>query len=213
MESAAHQTESFTAAQERILDAAEAAFSEHGFGGVGMKAIAQSAGVAQGLIHYHFGTKDGLYAAVIARRSSLINAGRQALLDAVPKDATDRIERIFDALFRPPLGEEGGGKVYARIFAGLAVGGARDQALVQEHYDPIARKFIAALQDAAPGASKDAIAWAYTFAIGMLIASVSRDGRRERLAARTPDETEDIIQNLTTHAAAGLRGLIEKDQG
>ena len=56
-------------ARDRILDAAELTFSEDGFSGAGMKAIATRAEVAQGLLHYHFQNKEGLYAAVIARRA------------------------------------------------------------------------------------------------------------------------------------------------
>ena len=81
--------------------------------------IALSAGVAQGLLHYHFGQKEGLYAAVIARRSAAINTARLRALDAVDPADPDALERVLDALVRPPLGPEGGGAAYARIFAAI----------------------------------------------------------------------------------------------
>ena len=55
-------------ARDRILDAAEEAFAADSFTGASMKAISLRAGVAQGLLHYHFDNKEGLYAAVIERR-------------------------------------------------------------------------------------------------------------------------------------------------
>lgn len=195
-------------ARERILDAAERAFALDGFAGAGMKAIATDAEVAQGLLHYHFGTKDGLYAAVIARRSALINAARAALLDRVDFSRPDALEQVFDALVRPPLGPEGGGADYARIFATLAVGGARDQDLVRTHYDDTARRFIAAIRRAEPRADPEAAAWVYSFSIGALVACVARDGRPERLWAgdgAALAATEEVIARLARYCAAGLR--------
>lgn len=193
----------------RILDAAEQVFAAAGYDGAGMKAIAAKAEVAQGLLHYHFDNKERLYEAVVERRSALINEGRIALLDAVDLDARDAVEQVFRAFFSPPLGPEGGGADYARIFAGLAVGVERDKALVRRCYDASARRFLDALQAAAPGATKADAAWAYTFALGALIAVVGRDERLARLADgdATLDAVEEVVERLTAFAAAGFRSL------
>ena len=45
----------------RIRDAAITAFGEQGFA-VGVRAIAEAAGVSPGLVNHHFGSKDGLRA-------------------------------------------------------------------------------------------------------------------------------------------------------
>ena len=61
-------------AAARIRDAAIAQFGEHGFG-VGLRAIAEAAGVSAGLVIHHFGSKDGLrracddYVAEVIRNS------------------------------------------------------------------------------------------------------------------------------------------------
>ncbi|MBC7157192.1 MAG: TetR/AcrR family transcriptional regulator [Rhodobacteraceae bacterium] len=200
------------AARERILDAAEAAFARDGFAGAGMKAIAIEAGVAQGLLHYHFGSKEGLYSAVVARRSARINDARAVLLEQVDFAAPDALVQVFAALVGPPLGPEGGGVDYARIFALLAVGGARDQDLVRAHYDDNAHRFIAAIRRAEPRASHEHATWAYCFAIGALVSVVARDGRPERLAAgegAPPDPPARVAARLARHCAGGLRGLLD----
>ncbi len=56
-----------SAAQEAILDAAEAVFAEHGFDGARVDAIATSSGYNKGLIYHYFGDKLGLYTAVLGR--------------------------------------------------------------------------------------------------------------------------------------------------
>ena len=55
------------ATQQRILDAAEAAFSRHGLNGARIDAIARGAGVTTAMIHYYFNSKEGLYKAVLRR--------------------------------------------------------------------------------------------------------------------------------------------------
>ena len=54
-------------AKENILQAAIVAFSERGVAGASIAEITTRAGVAQGLVNYHFGGKDQLIAAVIDR--------------------------------------------------------------------------------------------------------------------------------------------------
>lgn len=52
---------------QRLLDAAERCFAQHGFEGASTRAIAAQAGAPQGLVRHHFGSKEGLWAAVLAR--------------------------------------------------------------------------------------------------------------------------------------------------
>ena len=55
------------AAQAAILDAAEAAFADHGFAGARIDAIAEASGYNKSLIFHYFDDKLGLYTAVIQR--------------------------------------------------------------------------------------------------------------------------------------------------
>ena len=48
-----------------ILAAAERVFAESGFAGASMARIAEAAGLPKANIHYYFGTKEGLYRAVL----------------------------------------------------------------------------------------------------------------------------------------------------
>jgi TetR/AcrR family transcriptional regulator len=52
-------------AQDRVLVAARAAFAEHGFHGTRLQDVAAAAGLRHPTLLYHFGSKEGLYAAVI----------------------------------------------------------------------------------------------------------------------------------------------------
>jgi TetR/AcrR family transcriptional regulator len=48
-------------ARDAILEGGLAVFAEAGFHGATMRDIARSAGVSQGLLHHHFGNKNGLW--------------------------------------------------------------------------------------------------------------------------------------------------------
>lgn len=203
-------------APERILDAAEGEFGRAGFGGAGMKAIAQAAGVAQALLHYHFGTKEKLYEAVIARRAEVISAERERQLASVDLSSPDALHAIFDAIFRPTLEEENAAKAYAIIFSGKKPGDYDSHYLIDKYYDPTARKFIAAIRKAEPRASVRAATWSYTLAIGAIVGTISQIGRVARLSGQTKSDTfsgfvEDPIQPLVVNAVGGLRGLIESE--
>jgi AcrR family transcriptional regulator len=51
--------------RQRLLDAASALFSEHGFDGASVREIARSASVSVATVHHYYGNKAGLYGACI----------------------------------------------------------------------------------------------------------------------------------------------------
>jgi len=71
------------ASRERILEAASAVFAEKGFAGAGVDQLAARSGIAKTALYYHFGSKEGLLAAVAERAASawiegISNAALQA---------------------------------------------------------------------------------------------------------------------------------------
>lgn len=55
--------------RRQILDAAAGAFSESGYVGATTRTVAARAGVNVATLHYHYGSKEGLYRAVLAHAS------------------------------------------------------------------------------------------------------------------------------------------------
>lgn len=56
-----------TPTAERILDAAEVLFAEHGYAGTSLRDVAEGAGLRTPSLYNHFAGKDALYAAVLER--------------------------------------------------------------------------------------------------------------------------------------------------
>lgn len=88
-----------------LLAAARAAFSERGLEGARVDDIAQRAGVNKQLVYHYFGSKDGLYTAVLESVYREIRDHESALeLDALPAEQAMRtlVEFSFDYLARSP---------------------------------------------------------------------------------------------------------------
>ncbi|MCA0319566.1 MAG: TetR family transcriptional regulator [Proteobacteria bacterium] len=200
--------------KEEILDAAERLFAKSGFDGTSMREIAQEAGVAQALLHYHFKTKEGLFEAMFSRRSGAINRIRLARLDAMIARGTPTLEEIVDSLLRPTI-EAGhdpsrGGSTFASLI--LVMGASNldwQKGLISASYDAMAKRYIAALRLALPELTPANATWGYLFIIGAALTQMSPTGRADRLSdgETTDSNTETMLSRAVAFAAAGMRGL------
>ncbi len=101
--------------RNRILDAAEQLFSEHGVSRTSLEDIAQAAGVTRGAIYWHFKDKSDLFAAMVNRvtlpmeamvaRSSddtvddPLASLKECAVTALKRTATDpQCQRVFDVV-------------------------------------------------------------------------------------------------------------------
>lgn len=117
-----------------LLMVAGAHFAQHGFEGASLRAIAQEAGLAHGLIRHYFGTKDDLWEAVAADLFGQMQAALAAAISAAGSD--DPLARMA-AQLRATV------QTSARIphlagfvmQAGLA-GGPRFETLVERYLRP-----------------------------------------------------------------------------
>lgn len=200
---------------DTILNASEIVFAHSGYKGATMREIAERAGVAQGLIHYHFKTKEVLFEAMVARRSGAINGQRADMLDELLKaDGKPTLECVVEALFRPTLEagitQAGDGGAFARILVSTAnAAGAREQKLTADHYDPIARKYIAALVEIETGLSRENAVWAYMFAIGVGMTMMAKTGRAGRLSDGLCDDgdADVMLSKIVPFICSGIRAL------
>src|SRR5690242_9762181 len=74
--------------RDRILDAAERLFADHGFEGASIRAIVDAAKVNLAAVHYHFRSKEALLEAVLTRRISVVNDSRLQRLQEAEVAAT-----------------------------------------------------------------------------------------------------------------------------
>src|ERR1700761_3755750 len=102
------------ATRNKILDAAERLFAEHGYTAVSMRSITAEAGVNVAAIHFHFASKEALFEAIFNRRVEPINEQRASgLHKAMAHAATKPVEiaEVINAFVNPHLGAFDAGSV------------------------------------------------------------------------------------------------------
>jgi len=82
--------------RERILDAAERVFAQHGFFAARVSEIAKQAGVADGTIYLYFKSKDDLLISLFENRMKQVNdALRAAIVDRPPAEQLRAFIRVY----------------------------------------------------------------------------------------------------------------------
>jgi AcrR family transcriptional regulator len=189
------------ATRERIVVAALEAFAEKGFRGASTRDIAGRAGTNQGLITYHFQSKDALWRAALDRIFGLLQASlREQLAGADALDPKERNRAAVRAYVRFAA-------AHPELFRLMVDEGknsdARMQWLVDAHLKPVYDGFIRGGAD--PGGA-DAARMPHVYYVlagaGSLIFAVAPECRR--LTGLDPETSEAI----ETHAEFLARLLV-----
>tara|TARA_B100001250_G_scaffold270413_1_gene233391 strand:+ start:1167 stop:1796 length:630 start_codon:yes stop_codon:yes gene_type:complete len=201
--------------KDRILDAAEELFALNGSSGASLRAITQRAKVNLAAVHYHFGSKDRLLEAVLARRLLPLNAERIRRLETYQKEAGRkkvRLEYVIEAMVGPALrlsrNKNKGGRIFMRLLGRLVLEpDARIQNLLTGQFEAVLGKFMPSLTVALPHLSPKGFFWRLHFLVGSM-AHTMADSERIRLISGgvcDPDDTEGTVQCLVTFLCGGLR--------
>ena len=196
-------TSASTATREKILDAAEQLLVEKGCAATSMRAIASKAKVNLAATNYHFGCKEGLFAAVIHRRITPINQQRLKSLDDLEVEERKLSTRELVEAFLAPLARtdlpEHLPAVIARINSEPQAG-LRD--ILQSEFTEVAARYHAALSQAIPYISDEDIRWRFHFLVGSmlhLVGLLKPFGVEESNTSR-----KEKFEKLVIFAVAGL---------
>lgn len=184
-----------------LLDAAEARFAAEGIGQASLRAVMRDARADPGAVHYHFGGRPELAAALLDRVLVPLNDRRLELLDAcVERD----VARLVDALVRPDveaahlleLRGTGRGRLIGRIYLDPT---DFVTAQVERRFRPVAMRFLPELTAAAPGVPTDLLAWRIRWCLFGTLGALWAD----------PDEpmrhdADDLIERLVSTIAPAI---------
>jgi AcrR family transcriptional regulator len=159
----------------RILDAAEQLFVEFGFEAMSLRQITSRAAVNLAAVNYHFGSKEALIHAMLARRLDRLNVERVKLLDRFEAMLGSRLtcEHVLGAMFIPALrlsrDPHTGGRTFLRLIGRAYVDpSAFVRDFLRSHYADVADRFFSAFQRALPHLVREELGWRLNFAIGAL---------------------------------------------
>ena len=201
--------------RDRILDAAEALFVEHGFEGTSMRVITRSAQANLAAVNYHFGSKDALIQAVFRRRLTALNEARLAALDQLEAQAGDaalKPSRIVFAFFGTALAmaadTEHGGATFMRLLSRTYnEPNAFVRQFLAEEYAEVMDRVLGALFRALPEVPRTEIMWRFHFMMGAMSFAMAGIESVHAMAG-LPYEDEDparLLPRLMSFLLGGLR--------
>ena len=203
--------------KERILNAAERLFGEHGFAGTSLRAITKEAGVNLAAIHYHFGSKEALLLEALHRYAAPVNQQRLQLLQEV-EDAlgyelpsVERILEIFVAPYFHHVLEVGERRAMRARFIGRIYTEPDEsiQRLVRAQFRDLGEHFLNAFARALPEIPQQEIYWRMKFVLSVVATLLAESSDTDAFPGyRDLSDVEGTIRHVVAFCSPGLRAPV-----
>ncbi|MGH3097176.1 MAG: TetR/AcrR family transcriptional regulator [Streptosporangiales bacterium] len=188
-----------TDAAQRLLDIAIAQLAEHGASNLSLRQLAARIGTSHRMLIYHFGSKEGLFTAVV----QAMEARQHQLLDQLslsPDASPDEVARTFwhqlrDSELRP----------YIRLFFEMYGQAVRDQPGTQDMLDGIVEMWTEPL--AAFGV-RHGLPEATARSYARLGLAVTRGLLLDLLATGDEAAVDDAMETFIATYSQALRGAV-----
>lgn len=201
--------------RDRILDAAEKLFAEHGLEVTTLRMITHAAKANLAAVNYHFGGKDALIHEVFKRRLAWLNEQRLRNLDLLEAEARGsplRPNQIIQAFFGPPLSmaddNSRGGRRFMRLLARTYTEPSEFvRNFMAQNDAAVLERFRTALFRALPHVAPDEIAWRLHFMLGALAFALSGVDTLRLVTGfeNIQDSPEALEPRLMSFLLGGLR--------
>jgi AcrR family transcriptional regulator len=200
-----------TDTKEQIISVAERLFAERGFAGTTLRNLVSEAGVNLAAVHYHFGSKEDLFRAVVARFARPVVEQELALLEQLQAEhEVPSVEAILTALVKPNL------EILARnkdtlLVSAQFMGRCRTEpepikSIAAGEFAVSTEAFLDVLQRALPEQSRAQIYWKFDLAIAALIQVQIEAGQPFALLRSTnPEDIQNATEQLVKFLSPGLR--------
>jgi len=200
--------------RDKILDSAEALFGERTFDTVSLRDITQHADVTLALASYHFGTKDRLFADIVARRAMVLGEMRRERLAALEAKGRLTTESIIDAFFRPMFEKmtEGGEGWPSYLFILAQLGQSnRWLDLLHDNFDPTAEVFMEKLATTLPDVPRPILMRGFSLVLVAMLQTLSKNRRLDALSGGrvSADDLSQAYDVLLRFSVRGLEGLAD----
>ncbi len=204
--------------QDRLLNAAEELFCEHGFEGTSIRDIAAAAGCNIASVNYYFGGKEKLYTEVWRRHLVQMRETRIASINKVMSQNAgkpsliDLLRSYANAFIEPLVGEKRGGR-FIKLMAREMI----DQHLpanmfVEEMIIPVMTALRQALVEICPGLDESKAQLAILSIVGQLIHTIGANAMFEQ--SGKPElakfDLTEVVNHIVKFSAAGIQAYAEE---
>ena len=203
--------------KERILDAAERLFADHGFAATSLRSITTEAGVNLAAVNYHFGSKDALIEAVFQRRIGPLNRQRLEWLDEIEAAAGDGplpLEPVVEAFIAPAIrlsrDPERGGFVMRLFGHTFSEPSEQISRMFYGQFQGVAGRFTAALGRALPDLPPEEVFWRLVFMVGAMAHTMALSEKLPRLFGDLCHESDPgtTMERLVSFLVSGMRAPV-----
>lgn len=204
--------------RERILDAAELMFMQHGYDGTSMRLVTSEAGVNLAAANYHFGSKEALMEEVLRRRLGVINRERLRLLDEAEAKAGGKplkpsvvIDCFFGTLLRVAADQKAGGDTFLRLLGRTITDPSNFiRTFMSAEYADVLERYKEAMFRSLPGVPKAEIVWRFHFMLGATSYAIAGTDALHLVTDWQVDEAsatqdENLLPRLMSFLLGGLR--------
>ncbi|MEO1375752.1 MAG: TetR/AcrR family transcriptional regulator [Cyanobacteria bacterium J06635_10] len=199
--------------KEQILNVAERQFGEKGFAGTTLRGVIREAGVNIAAVHYHFGSKEELFVAVVRRvAQQMVPVQLKELAKYTSLGKTPSVEDIIEAFFAPPLrmisqmGEAG-------VIRSQFIGRCRAeplpiQQLADREFNESQQGFLDILQRALPNQTRLELEWKLDLVVAILIRTLNQFGQSGKvITGNSSEEVEIAISRLVKFVSGGMNNF------
>jgi AcrR family transcriptional regulator len=208
---------------QRILDAAEQLFMQHGFEGTSMRMVTSEAGVNLAAVNYHFGNKEELMQAVLRRRLEVINRERMRALDEAEAKANGRplkpsviIDCFFGTLLRVAADQTSGGGTFLKLL-GRTITEPSDfiRTFMSAEYADVLERYKEAMFRSLPNVPKAEIVWRFHFMLGATSYAIAGTDTLRlvtdwQVEEGAEEQDEYLLPRLMSFMLGGLRAPLPK---
>lgn len=199
--------------KNKILDAAERLFAEHGFSETSLRMITAKAEVNLASVNYHFGSKKTLIQAVFDRFMGRFTSDLQTemeLLDSQQSNLT--VLDVLTTLIRPitlldQLRPHGAGVFMNLLGRAYAETQGHMRRFALEHYSDVLDRFTHLLHTTSPHLQKQEMFWRLHFMLGSFIFTLAGHKALQEISESEFQQkisTEQIIRQLVPFMSAAF---------
>jgi AcrR family transcriptional regulator len=212
------QEQSVKDTRERILNAAERLFMEHGYDGTSMRLVTGEARVNLAAVNYHFGSKEELMQEVLRRRLGVINQERLRVLDEAEAKADGQplkpsvvIDCFFGTLFRVAADQKAGGDTFLKLLGRTMTDSSSFiRTFMSTEYADVLERYKQAMFRSLPGVPKAEIVWRFHFMLGATSYAIAGTDTLRlvtdwQLEEGSVEQDENLLPRLMSFLLGGLR--------
>jgi len=200
---------------ERLLDAAEDLFAEHGFADTSVRDLTAAAECNIASVNYHFGSKDNLYLEMFRRaigemREHRLKAIGEAMAAGNP--STDNLVRAFcDSFIEPIIADPERGDRLMRLYSReMAQPLLPEDMFHREMFEPISQAMAEALERLHPSITFQRTIMTLLSMVGQLVHLVQMRRCLRQAGSPIVDQIDlrDAVDHIIAFSTAGIEATV-----